>query len=59
MQIQFSTLENCFSPLLASGFTFEGVQNDADPPDNTGGGGAADPPPPPPPEEEDEPPQGS
>lgn len=57
MQIQFSTLENCFSPLLANGFSFEGVQNNADPPDNTGGGGTAEPPPPE--EDEEDPPQGS
>ena len=58
MQIQFSTFENCFSPLLANGFSFEGVQPNADPPDNTGGGGAGTPPPPPE-EDEEEPPQGS
>ena len=55
MQIQFSTLENCFSPLLANGFTFEGVPNDADPPETTGGGGGGTSEPPPPPEEEEEP----
>ena len=43
MQIQFSTTENCTSPLLENGFSFEGVPNPrqptTDPPDNTGGGG--------------------
>lgn len=40
MQIQFSTTENCTSPLLVNGFSFEGVPpTPTDPPDNTGGGG--------------------
>ena len=39
MQIQFSTTENCTSPLLENGFSFEGVPTPTDPPDNTGGGG--------------------
>jgi hypothetical protein len=45
MQIQFSTTENCTSPLLVNGFSLEGVPNPnpnpipTDPPDNTGGGG--------------------
>lgn len=39
MQIQFSTTENCTSPLLLGGYSFEGVPTPTDPPDNTGGGG--------------------
>ena len=39
MQIQFSTTENCSSPLLSNGFSFEGVPTDLDPPENSGGGG--------------------
>ena len=39
MQIQFSTTENCSSPLFANGLHFETNPN-ADPPDNTGGGGS-------------------
>ena len=49
MQIQFSTTENCSSPLLPNGLNFEGVPP-ADPPDNTGGGTGANEP-----EEEEEP----
>lgn len=52
MQIQISTLENCSSHLLANGFSFEGNQTNADPPDTTGGGGGGSTPPP----EEEEPP---
>ena len=51
MQNQFSITENCSSPLLANGFSFEGVPKDADPPDNTGGGTSAGTPEP---EEEEE-----
>jgi hypothetical protein len=54
MQIQFSTTENCTSPLLSNGFSFEGV-NPADPPDETGGGGGTSGEPP---EDEDPPAQG-
>ena len=41
MQIRYSTTENCTSPLLENGFSFEGVPptpTPTDPPDNTGGG---------------------
>jgi hypothetical protein len=44
MQIQFSTTENCSSPLRANGLSFEGTPPpppDADPPENQGGGGTS------------------